>query len=108
MGCQTDGEEPAQVVGQVLGGNAMKGCQEGFEPLMAVVDGLDMKLAADPLAGRLVERFMADTEVGGAARIDGGAVGDEQRVLVDGGFQHGLNGQGRNPWQHRAERGAAS
>ena len=50
------------------GGDATEGCQEAFEPLMAVVDGLDVQVAADPLAGRLVQRLMADADVGGAPR----------------------------------------
>ena len=102
MGRQTDAEEPAQVVGQVLGGDATEGCQEAFEPLMAVVDGLDVQVAADPLAGRLVQRLMADADVGGAPRIGSGAVGDEQSILVDSGFQHRLDGFGRHLRQRRA------
>ena len=69
---------------------------------MAVVDGLDVQVAADPLAGRLVQRLMADAEVGGAPRIGSGAVGDEQSILVDGGFQHRLDGFGRHLRQRPA------
>src|SRR5512132_2018766 len=43
-----------------------------------------------------------------AAHLGSGAVGDEQSILVDGGFQHRLDGFSRHLRQHRAERGAAT
>ena len=52
--------EPAQVVVEVFGGHAAPGAQEGLDPLMQAVDGLDVQVAAHPwrddiaLAGRWV------------------------------------------------------
>ena len=64
MGIKADEVEPAQVVGQVLGGNAAERPQEAFDLLVAAVDRLDMEFAPDPLSSRPNEGFasLADTE----------------------------------------------
>src|SRR5271166_240158 len=46
--------EPAQIVVEVFGGDPAASAQEGLDPLMQAVDGLDMQFAADALAGRQV------------------------------------------------------
>ena len=38
--------------------------QEGLDPLMQAVDGLDMQFAADALAGRQVQRLIAARQSG--------------------------------------------
>ena len=38
--------EPSQVVVEVFGGHAAPGAQEGLDPLMQAVDGLDVQFAA--------------------------------------------------------------
>src|SRR3954470_6215411 len=53
MGIEADEVEPAEVVGQVLGGDAAERPQEAFDLLVAAVDRLDMEFAAHPLASRL-------------------------------------------------------
>src|SRR5208283_5333787 len=64
--------------------------------------------AADTFAFRLVERFMADAEGGGARRVDVIAVGDEQGVLTQNGRQHRLDGLGGHGREDGADGGAAS
>ena len=77
--------------------------QEGLEPLMAAVDGLDVQFAPDALAGSLVERLMADAQRGGAGRITGAAVGDQQSVLIKDWLQNRLQMSGRHHRQHGAD-----
>ena len=108
MGIKADEVEPAQVVGQVLGGNAAERPQEAFDLLVAAVDGLDMEVAAHPLASRLNEGFVADAKGNGGRRETAGPIGDEQDVRADGGFQHRLDGNGRDCREHGAHRGAGA
>jgi hypothetical protein len=69
---------------------------------VTAVDRLDMEFAAHPLPRRLNEGFVADAkrdggrrEIAGAPRSSRGqAIGDEQDVGADGGFQHRLDGDG--------------
>src|SRR4051812_12965887 len=108
MGIEADEVEPAQVGGQVLGGDAAERPQEAFDLLVAAVDGLDMEFAAHPLASRLDQGFMADAESGGGRRETAGPIGDEQDVGADGGFQPRLDGAGRDRREHRRQRGAGA
>src|SRR3954452_24544995 len=72
MGIEADEVEPAQVVGQVLGGDAAERPQEAFDLLVAAVDGLDMEFAAHPLASGLNEGFVADAKGNGGRRETAG------------------------------------
>jgi hypothetical protein len=74
--------KPSEVAVEILGGDAAMATQEGFEPLVAAVDSLNMQFASDALTSRLIERFMANAQRGGAGRITGAAVGDQKGVLV--------------------------
>ena len=72
-----------EVVVEVLRGDAAVTAEERLDLLMPAVNGLNVQVAADPFAGRQVERLMADAEGGGAGRVAGAAVGDQQGVLFD-------------------------
>src|SRR3954452_24118272 len=52
--------EPSQVVVEEFGGHAAPGAQEGLDPLMQAIDGLDVQFAAHPLASRLVQDLVGD------------------------------------------------
>src|SRR3954468_17163094 len=52
--------EPSQVIVEVFGGHATPGAQEGLDPFMQAVDGLDVQVAAHPLASRLVHYLVGD------------------------------------------------
>jgi hypothetical protein len=54
--------EPSQVVVEVFGGHAAPGAQEGLDPLMQAIDGLDVQFAAHPLASRLVQDLVGDLQ----------------------------------------------
>ena len=86
--------EPFEVAGEVFGGDAPVRAQEGFQPFMPAVDGLDVQFASGALAARLVERGVGDSQVGGAERISGCAIGDQQVVLAQNRLQDGLDGLG--------------
>src|SRR5271165_6290445 len=91
--------EPAQIVVEVFGGDPAASAQEGLDPLMQAVDGLDMHFTADALAGRQVQRLMADAQRGGAGRIAGTSIGDQQGVLAEDRLQHRLDGIGTDGGQ---------
>ena len=95
--------EPAQIVVEVFGGDPAASAQEGLDPLMQAVDGLDMQFAADALAGRQVQRLMADAQRGGAGRIAGTSIGDQQGVLAEDRFQHCLDGIGTDGGQDASD-----
>jgi hypothetical protein len=57
--------EPTEVVVEVLRGDAAVAAEERLNLLVPAVNGLDVHIAADPFAGRQVERLMADAEGGG-------------------------------------------
>ncbi len=75
---------------------------------MPAVDRLDVQFAADPLAGRLVERLMGDPQRGGARWIAGAAVGDQQGVLAEHRRQARLDGIGVDRRQDGGDGGAGS
>ena len=77
--------------------------KEGLEPLMAAVDGLDVQVSPDTLASGLVDRLMTDTHCGGAGRITGAAVSDQQGVLIKNWLQNRLQMSGRHRRQHGAD-----
>src|ERR1039458_9859379 len=54
--------KPSEVAVEILGGDAAMATQEGFEPLVAAVDGLNMQFASNALTRRLIERFMANAQ----------------------------------------------
>jgi hypothetical protein len=99
-----DEVEPAQIAVEVFGGDAAMLAEEILEPGMSVVYGLDVKLASDPLLGGLIERLVADAEGGGAGRVAGAGVGDEQGVLVDDRPQGVDEGRRIDTWQNGAGR----
>jgi hypothetical protein len=68
--------------------------QEGFEPLVATVDGVEMKLAAAAFAGFVIERLMGEAQSSGKGREERGAVGDQERIALDGAFEVGPDGGG--------------
>ena len=61
--------KPPEIAVEILGGDAAMVTQEGFEPLMPTVDGLDVQFAPDTLAGSLVERLVTDAQRGGTGWI---------------------------------------
>lgn len=65
---KSDEMEPVQIAVEVAGGDSAAGAEEILQARMPVVDGLDMEFPADTLAGRLIERLMADAQGGGARR----------------------------------------
>src|SRR6186713_2355981 len=100
--------KPVEVVGNVFGRHAAKAAKESLKLFMTAVDGLDMEFASDALAGRLVEGFMRNAQLGGAGWIIGGAVGDEERILADDGFKDGFDGLTRDRWQDCGQRASAA
>jgi len=70
---------------------------------MAAVDGLDVQFSPDTLAGGLVERPMADAHRGGAGRITGAAVSDQQGVPIKDWLQNRLQMSGRHRRQYGAD-----
>jgi hypothetical protein len=84
--------EPSQVVVEVFGGHTAPDAQEGLDPLMQAVDGLDVQFATYPLARRLVQYLVGDLHPGGTACQGRAAVGDQQGVFAENGFEHGLDG----------------
>src|SRR4051794_36016795 len=99
--------EPSQVVVEVFGGHAAPGAQEGLDPLMQAVDGLDVQVAAHPLASRLVQDLVGDLHPGGTARQGRAAISDQQGVFAEDGVEHGLDGVRTVHWQDGADDGAA-
>src|SRR3954453_7790804 len=95
--------EPAQVAGEVLGGDAAAGAEEALQPRMAIVDGLDVQFAPHPLAGGLVEDLMADAQGGGAGGGAGAAIGDQQSIGADDRLEGRREGGCGNRRQHGAE-----
>src|SRR3954454_20859207 len=81
--------EPSQVVVEVFGGHTAPDAQEGLDPLMQAVDGLDVQFATYPLASRLVQYLVGDLHPGGTACQGRAAVGDQQGVFAENGFEHG-------------------
>lgn len=100
--------KPVEVVGNVFGRHAAEAAKESLERFMAAVDGLDMEFASDALAGRLVEGFMRNAQLGGAGGIISGAIGDEERIPADGGFEDGFDGLTRDRGQDRGQRASAA
>ena len=88
--------KPSEIAVEILGGDATMATKEGLEPLMAAVDGLDVQFSPDALASGLVERLMADAHRGGAGRITGAAVSDQQGVLIKNWLQNRLQMSGRH------------
>jgi len=95
--------KPSEIAVEILGGDAAMATKEGLEPLMAAVDGLDVQFSPDALASGLVERLMADAHRGGAGRITGAAVSDQQGVLIKNWLQNRLQMSGRNRRQYGAD-----
>src|SRR3954470_7571087 len=100
--------EPSQVVVEVFGGHTASDAQEGLDPLMQAVDGLDVQFAAYPLARRLVQYLVGDLHPGGTARQSRAAIGNQQGVFAEDGFEHDLNGVRAVHWQDGADDCAAS
>src|SRR3954447_21506479 len=100
--------EPSQVIVEVFGGHATPGAQEGLDPFMQAVDGLDVQVAAHPLASRLVHYLVGDLHSAGTARQGRTAVGDQKGVLAEDGVEHGPDGVRAVHWQNGADHGAAS
>src|SRR4051794_41529627 len=94
--------EPAQVTGEVLGGNTAAGPEKILQPRVTIVDGLDVEFAADTLTGSLVEDFVGDAQGGGAGGITGAAIGDQQGIGVD----DRLEGCGQGDPGYRRQNGA--
>src|SRR3954454_5596663 len=84
--------EPSQVVVEVFGGHTAPDAQEGLDPLMQAVDGLDVQFATYPLASRLVQYLVGDLHPGGTACQGRAAVGDQQGVFAENGVEHGPDG----------------
>jgi hypothetical protein len=80
--------EPSQVVVEVFG--AAPGAQEGLDPLMQAVDGLDVQFAAHPLARRLVQCLVGDLHPVGTARQGGATISDQQGVFAEARVQDAL------------------
>ena len=53
---------PGEVAGEISGGHAAPAAEEGLEPLVAAVDGVEVEIAAAPLAGLVVERFVGEAQ----------------------------------------------
>jgi hypothetical protein len=100
--------EPTEVVVEVLRGDAAVAAEERLNLLVPAVNGLDVQVAADPFAGRQVERLMADAEGGGAGRVAGAAVGDQQGVLFDNRPQNLLESRGIDRRQDGADGGTGA
>lgn len=79
--------EPVQVIVEALCGDAAMPAKEGFEPFAPAVDGLDVQLAPDTHASRLVQCPVREAKGDGAGRMDIIAVGDEQGVFAEDGLQ---------------------
>src|SRR4051812_9348561 len=75
--------EPSQVVVEVFGGHTAPDAQEGLDPLMQAVDGLDVQFATYPLASRLVQDLVGDLHPGGTACQGRAAIGDQQGVFAE-------------------------
>ena len=56
---------PDEVAVEALRGDAAAAVEEGFEPLVAAVDGVDVEVAAAAFAGFVVERFVGDAQGSG-------------------------------------------
>ena len=56
--------------------------QEGLDPLMQAVDGLDVQFATYPLASRLVHYLVRDLHPDSTARQGRATVGNQQGVLL--------------------------
>ena len=99
---------PGEVAVEISGGHAAAAAQEGFQPHVAAVDGVEMEVTAAAFAGFMVERFVGDAERSGAGREKRGAVGAQERVRLDGGFEPGRDGSGRGFGQDAGERRTAA
>ena len=95
--------KPPEIAVEILGGDAAMVTQEGFEPLMPTVDGLDVQFAPDTLAGSLVERLVTDAQRGGTGWITGASVGDQESVLIEDRLQNRLQMSGGHRRQHGAD-----
>ncbi len=74
--------EPAQIAGKIFCGDPPAVTNKPLEAGVTVVDVLDMEFAANAFTGRLVERFVADTQGGSTRRIAGAPIGHQQCILV--------------------------
>jgi len=76
-----DGEVlPGEGAVEVFGGHTAPPTEEGLEPLVAAVDGLEVELAAAALAGLAVEGLVGETQGSRTGREDRGAVGDQAGI----------------------------
>ena len=67
---------PGEIGVEVFGGDTAAAAEEGLEPLVAAVDGVEMKLAAAAFADDVVHRLAAETpgrleDLGQGYEIDG-------------------------------------
>lgn len=68
--------KPAEIVGQVLGGDAMESRHPGFRATVIGVDVLDVKdPVLDPNALRQIERLMGDIGFLSEGLVDGQPIG---------------------------------
>ena len=56
---------PGEVAVEISGGHAAPATEEGLEPLVAAVDGVEVQVAATALAGFVVERFVGEAQGSG-------------------------------------------
>ena len=99
---------PVEVVAEVFGGDASMRAQEGLEPFMAAVSGLDMEVTTDVLSGRLVQHLMGDLHLGSAGCESLSAIGDEEGVLRQDRFEDSLDGVAIGSRQDGSDGGAAT
>ncbi len=100
--------EPVEVACDVFCGDSSPGAQEGLEPFVSAVDGLDVEVAARSFALGEVDRLVADAQRLGAGRIDIVSVGDEQSVFGQVGFEFGLDGFGGHRIKYGCKGGSAA
>ena len=53
---------PGEVAAEAFAGDAAPAAEEGLESLVAAVDGVEVEIAAAPLAGLVVERFVGEAQ----------------------------------------------
>jgi acetolactate synthase I/II/III large subunit len=104
-----DGEVvPGEVAAEVFGGDAAAAAEEGLEPLVAAVDGVDVEVAAAAFAGFVVERLMGEAQDRAQGGKNGAASVTRSASRLDGAFEVGPDGGGGGVGQHSRERRAAA
>ena len=97
-----DTPTPAQVVGQILGGDPVEAVHPSFQPTVVGVDVLHMEsVVHHPNPGAEVNGLMGDLKLLGQGHIDGAAVGAKYRIGVQDRLQDGTYRLGIGALQNR-------